>query len=182
VDSCLIFLFHLPCEVGLRDLQDVGRNMPLVAVDSDFGFECPSVFVNQEFGSPGGNSPSGSTRSQKNRASRGPVLWRAARLRYIGWQKELKKARLPAGPVVDGDWTAESGFKAAVRSLGDRSFVWSGQDLSRLLGSLLVPRLRGTAALQVLNHHQCFDRDLEGVSRRRPGANRGGRECLQDSE
>jgi DNA-binding LacI/PurR family transcriptional regulator len=44
---------------------------------------------------------------------RSPVLWRAARLRYVGWQKELKTACLPTGPVVDGDWTAESGFKAA---------------------------------------------------------------------
>jgi len=106
-------LIHLPWEVDLRDLQDVCRNVPLVAVDSDFGFECPSVFVNQEFGSREATRHLVQLGHKKIAHLRGPVLWRAAKLRYIGWQKELKKARLPAGPVVDGDWTAESGFGAA---------------------------------------------------------------------
>jgi LacI family transcriptional regulator len=34
-------------------------------------------------------------------------------LRYTGWQKEIKDAGLVPGPVVDGDWTAGSGFDAA---------------------------------------------------------------------
>jgi DNA-binding LacI/PurR family transcriptional regulator len=106
-------LIHLPWEVDLRDLQDVCRNVPLVAVDSDFGFECPSVFVNQEFGSREATRHLVQLGHKKIAHLRGPVLWRAAKLRYVGWQKELKTARLPPGPVVDGDWTAESGFKAA---------------------------------------------------------------------
>jgi hypothetical protein len=43
---------------------------------------------------------------------RGPMFWRAAKLRYAGWLKELKGAGLQPGPVVDGDWSAESGFEA----------------------------------------------------------------------
>src|SRR5258708_38495827 len=50
---------------------------------------------------------------------RGHVQRRAARLRYVGWQKELKAARLPPGPVVDGDWTAESGFAAAKKLISN---------------------------------------------------------------
>ncbi len=106
-------LIHLPWEVNLRDLQDVCRNVPIVAVDSEFGFECPSVFINQELGSRKATRHLLRLGHKKIAHLRGPVLWRAARLRYLGWQKELKAARLPLGPVVDGDWTAESGFKAA---------------------------------------------------------------------
>ncbi|MBV9643404.1 MAG: substrate-binding domain-containing protein [Verrucomicrobia bacterium] len=106
-------LIHLPWEVDLRDLQDVCRDVPIVAADSDFGFECPSVFINQELGSRKATRHLLQVGHKKVAHIRGPVLWRAAKLRYIGWQKELKAARLPLGPVVDGDWTAESGFKAA---------------------------------------------------------------------
>ncbi len=112
-------LIHLPWEVDLRDLQDVCRNVPIVAVDSDFGFECPSVFVNQELGSRKATRHLLQLGHKKIAHLRGPVPWRAARLRYVGWQKELKAARLPAGPVVDGDWTAESGFEAAQRLISN---------------------------------------------------------------
>jgi DNA-binding LacI/PurR family transcriptional regulator len=106
-------LIHLPWEVDLRDLQDVCRNVPIVAVDSDFGFKCPSVFVNQELGSRKATRHLLRLGHKKIAHLRGPVLWRAARLRYVGWQKELTAARRHPGPVVDGDWSAESGFKAA---------------------------------------------------------------------
>jgi DNA-binding LacI/PurR family transcriptional regulator len=108
-------LIHLPWEVDLRDLQDVCRNVPLVAVDSDFGFECPSVFVDQELGSREATRHLLQLGHKKIAHLRGPAPWRAARLRYVGWQKELQTARLLPGPVVDGDWTAESGFEAARR-------------------------------------------------------------------
>ncbi|MBV8970588.1 MAG: substrate-binding domain-containing protein, partial [Verrucomicrobia bacterium] len=97
----------------LRDLQDVCRNVPIVAVDSDFGFECPSVFIHQELGSRKATRHLLQLGHKKIAHLRGPLLWRAAKLRYVGWQKELKAKRVPLGPVVDGDWTAESGFKAA---------------------------------------------------------------------
>jgi DNA-binding LacI/PurR family transcriptional regulator len=106
-------LIHLPWEVDLQDLQDVCRDVPVVAVDSDFGFECPSVFINQELGSRMATRHLLQVGHKKIAHLRGPVLWRAARLRYVGWQKELKAARRPLGPVVDGDWTAESGFQGA---------------------------------------------------------------------
>ncbi|MBV8378590.1 MAG: substrate-binding domain-containing protein [Verrucomicrobia bacterium] len=106
-------LIHLPWEVDLRDLQDVCRNVPMVAVDSDFGFKCPSVFIDQELGSRKATRRLLQLGHKKIAHLRGPVFWRAGRLRDVGWQKELKAARLPLGPVADGDWTAESGFKAA---------------------------------------------------------------------
>jgi DNA-binding LacI/PurR family transcriptional regulator len=112
-------LIHLPWEVDLRDLQDVCRKVPLVAVDSDLGFVCPSVFVNQEFGSRKATRHLLQLGHKKIAHLRGPAPWRAAKLRYVGWQKELKAARLPPGPVVDGDWSAESGFEATQRLITD---------------------------------------------------------------
>ena len=44
-------LIHLPLAINLRDLQDVCRNVPVVAVDSDLGFRCPSLFIDQHLGS-----------------------------------------------------------------------------------------------------------------------------------
>src|SRR5262245_13833374 len=35
--------------------------------------------------------------------------------------------------------------------------------LKEVVGPLVVPRLRGTAALQVIEGHQNFDRELEGA-------------------
>jgi DNA-binding LacI/PurR family transcriptional regulator len=106
-------LIHLPWEIDLRDLQVVCRDVPLVAVDSNLGFKCTSVFVRQETGARLATRHLLQLGHRKIAHLRGPVLWRAAKLRYIGWQKEVKAARQAAGPVVDGDWTAESGYDAA---------------------------------------------------------------------
>jgi DNA-binding LacI/PurR family transcriptional regulator len=105
-------LIHLPWEVDLRDLQDVCRNVPFVAVDSDFGFKCPSVFIDQGLGSRKATRHVIELRHKKIAYLRGPMFWRAAKLRYAGWLKELKAAGLQPGPVVDGNWSAESGFEA----------------------------------------------------------------------
>ena len=34
-------LLYLPLQIDLRDLQDVSRNVPIVAVDSNLGCKCP---------------------------------------------------------------------------------------------------------------------------------------------
>lgn len=106
-------LIHMPVEMNLCGLQDVCRNMPVVAVDSDFGFKCPSVFINQEHASRKATRHLIDRGHKKIAYLRGPVLWRAATLRYAGWLKELRAADLEPGPVVSGDWTAASGFEAA---------------------------------------------------------------------
>jgi DNA-binding LacI/PurR family transcriptional regulator len=106
-------LIHLPWDIDLRDLQVICRNVPLVSVDSHLGFECSSVFIRQESGSRRATRHLIELGHKKIAYLRGPVFWRTAQLRYSGWQKEMKDARLALGPVVDGDWTAESGFAAA---------------------------------------------------------------------
>jgi LacI family transcriptional regulator len=106
-------LIHLPWDIDLRDLQVICRDVPLVAVDSHLGFECSSVFIRQESGSRRATRHLIELGHKKIAYLRGPVFWRTAQLRYSGWQKEMKDASLTLGPMVDGDWTAESGFEAA---------------------------------------------------------------------
>ena len=106
-------LIHLPLAINLRDLQEVCRNVPVVAVDSDLGFRCPSVFIDQHLGSRMATRHLIELGHRKIAYLRGPVFWRVARVRYAGWRKALKSSGLPAGPVMDGNWTAESGFEAA---------------------------------------------------------------------
>ncbi|HEY0789857.1 MAG TPA: LacI family DNA-binding transcriptional regulator [Chthoniobacterales bacterium] len=108
-------LIHLPWVVDLRDLREVCRNIPMVAVDSNFGFKCPSVFIDQESGSRKATRHLIDLGHRKIAYLRGPVFWRAAELRYRGWWKELKAKGLEPGPVENGDWTAESGFEATKR-------------------------------------------------------------------
>ncbi|WP_410643251.1 LacI family DNA-binding transcriptional regulator [Amycolatopsis sp. lyj-346] len=48
----------------------------------------------------------------------GPRPWYAARDRTEGWRKALRARGAPAPPVVDGDWSARSGY-AAGRVLAD---------------------------------------------------------------
>ncbi len=112
-------LIHLPLEVNLNHLRDLCRNVPIVAVDSDFGFAAPSAFVHQQLGSQRATRHLLELGHRRMSYIRAPLIWRAAHLRFQGWQKELKKHRLSPGPIGDGDWSAASGFDAANRLLID---------------------------------------------------------------
>jgi DNA-binding LacI/PurR family transcriptional regulator len=106
-------LIHLPWDIDLRNLQALCRDVPLVAVDSDLGFKCSSVFIRQESGSRRATRHLIELGHKNIAYLRGPMFWRTAQLRYAGWQNAVKDARLIPGIVLDGDWTAESGFNAA---------------------------------------------------------------------
>jgi DNA-binding LacI/PurR family transcriptional regulator len=106
-------LMHFPLEIDLRLLRDLCRNVPLVAMDSDFGFEAPSVLVRQERASRRATEHLITLGHRQIACLRAPLIWRAARLRYQGWLKALKAARLRPGPCVEGDWTSRGGFEAA---------------------------------------------------------------------
>jgi DNA-binding LacI/PurR family transcriptional regulator len=106
-------LLYLPFRMNLRELQDVCRNVPIVAVDSRLGFKCPAIYIAQELGSRIATRHLIQLGHRKIAYLKGPAFWQAAELRFKGWLKELKAAGLNPGPVVAGDWTAESGFGSA---------------------------------------------------------------------
>ena len=112
-------LLYLPLRIDLRDLQDVCRNVPIVAVDSNLGYKCPAIYINQELGSRIATQHLIQLGHKKIAYLQGPLFWRAAELRFKGWLKELKAAGLNPGPVITGNWTAESGFEATQKLVAE---------------------------------------------------------------
>jgi len=103
-------LIHLPIEIELRHLEKVCRDIHLVAVDSDFGFKTASVFVNQELGSRLATRHLIELGHQRIGYLGAPLIWRAAKLRYNGWRKELAAHHLAEIGNFEADWTAAGGF------------------------------------------------------------------------
>jgi DNA-binding LacI/PurR family transcriptional regulator len=112
-------LLYLPLQIDLRDLQDVCRNVPIVAVDSNLGYKCPAIYINQELGSRIATQHLVKLGHKKIAYLQGPLFWRAAEQRFKGWLKELKAAGLKPGPVITGNWTAESGYEAAQKLVAE---------------------------------------------------------------
>ena len=103
-------LIHLPIEIELSHLEKVCRDIHLVAVDSDFGFKTTSVFVNQELGSRLATRHLIKLGHRQIGFLGAPLIWRAAKLRYEGWRKELMAHHLAPGPRFEADWSAAGGF------------------------------------------------------------------------
>src|SRR6202795_4234539 len=86
-------LLYLPLRIDLRDLQDVCRNVPIVAVDSNLGCKCPTIYINQELGSRIATQHLIKLGHKKIAYLQGPLFWRAAEQRFKGLLKEFTAAR-----------------------------------------------------------------------------------------
>lgn len=65
----------------------------------------------------------------------GPPNWFDARARIVGWQRELRRAGLPATPPIPGGWDAVDGFRAAdeLLAMSERpTAVFAANDLLAL--------------------------------------------------
>jgi DNA-binding LacI/PurR family transcriptional regulator len=60
----------------------------------------------------------------------GPLQWTEARGRLRGWQEALQAAGLRPSPHVEGDWTAESGYRIGqeLATRGDLTAVFAAND------------------------------------------------------
>jgi DNA-binding LacI/PurR family transcriptional regulator len=109
VDGIVILI---PLDLEMEFLRDVCRDVPFIAIDVDLGSSLPSVLVDQDRGSLLAIRHLTGLGHRRIAFIRGPAGWRAARLRLDGWMKALKRARLASGPILEGDWTAKSGYQA----------------------------------------------------------------------
>ncbi len=112
VDGIVILI---PLELEMEFIRDVCRDVPFIAIDVDLGSSLPSVLVDQDRGSLLAIRHLTGLGHRRIAFIRGPAGWRAARLRLDGWIKALKRARLTPGPILEGDWTAQSGYEATQR-------------------------------------------------------------------
>jgi DNA-binding LacI/PurR family transcriptional regulator len=81
---------------------------------NDLGSGLPIVMVDQERGSRLAIQHITDLGHRKIAFICGPSQWRAAKLRTRGWMKALQRAHLSPGPMLEGDWSAKSGYFAAL--------------------------------------------------------------------
>jgi LacI family transcriptional regulator len=107
-------VFLIPLELEMDFIRNICQDVPFIAIDVDLGSRLPIVMVDQDTGSRLAIQHVTGLGHRKIAFICGPSQWRAAKLRTQGWMKALKRAKLSPGPMVEGDWSARSGYLGAL--------------------------------------------------------------------
>jgi DNA-binding LacI/PurR family transcriptional regulator len=107
-------VFLIPLQLEMDFIRSICQEVPFIAIDVDLGSQLPIVMVDQNRGSRLAIQHVTSLGHRKIVFICGPSQWRAAKLRTQGWMKALKQANLAPGPMLEGDWSAKSGYLAAL--------------------------------------------------------------------
>jgi DNA-binding LacI/PurR family transcriptional regulator len=101
------------------------RDVPFVSVGNRLLREIPAVVIDQSYGIQLATRHLLQLGHQRIACITGPPDWPAAKERYRAWAKTIEKAGLELGPHVEGDWSTESGYRAAKEliSSGSRRFT-----------------------------------------------------------
>ncbi len=126
-------------------LQRMSVDAPMVTVGSEQGTpDMPSVGIDQEMGARLATEHLLGLGHQTVHQLAGPETWLEAEARMRGWRVCLQEAGAPVPPVVRGDWSAASGYRAATELLakagGDSSLRGQRSHGSRLARGM--PRRR----------------------------------------
>lgn len=127
------------------DLSALCHGSPLVLIDIEQGTSAPSVVIDQYHGGWLATQHLIDLRHQLICEISGPLNWFGARARSQGWRQTMQNAGLEPGLSVQGDWTAVSGYQAAVRLLAEGvpfTGLVVGND-SMALGAISALRERG---------------------------------------
>ena len=103
-----------PRESAARGLRDLRPGLPVVAVEAGYGGEIPVVSVDQYAGAQLATNHLLSLGHRTVWHVAGPADWLEARERREGWQASLTAAGVPAPPVLQGDWSPDSGYQAGL--------------------------------------------------------------------
>jgi DNA-binding LacI/PurR family transcriptional regulator len=104
-------------EGSIEAVHKLCHGVPFVALDTNPAPGVPNVVVDQQYGTRIAIEHLLKLGHQRIACVTGPPLWSASKERRKGWAKALKQAGLELGPCLEGDWSAESGFAAAVKLL-----------------------------------------------------------------
>jgi LacI family transcriptional regulator len=107
-------VFLIPLQLEMDFIRNICQHVPFIAIDVDLGPRLPIVIVDQDRGARLAIEHVTSLGHRKIAFICGPSQWRAAKLRTQGWMKALKRAKLLPGPMLEGDWSAKSGYLAAI--------------------------------------------------------------------
>jgi len=144
-DGVIVIAPHL---ATMGALSGLGGTVPLVAVEAGQPGAAPLVAVDQRLGARLATNHLLELGHRTVWHIAGPEDWFETRERVEGWREALSVAGVPAPPLLQGDWSAASGFIAAQELLGSRdpaTAVFAGND-QMALGLLHALYERGLTA------------------------------------
>ncbi len=98
-------------------LAQVCGDTPYVQIDTEAGARVPSVAIDQHFGGQLAAQHLINLGHTHIASISGPLEWYGAQARCAGWKAAMLEAGLSLGPSASGDWSAQSGYQAALRLL-----------------------------------------------------------------
>lgn len=107
-----------PNDSAARGLDHLRPGLPVVAVEAGYGDGIPVVSVDQAAGARLATEHLLALGHRGVFHVAGPDDWIEARERVEGWRAALSRAGLAAPPIVRGDWSAESGYRAGLELIG----------------------------------------------------------------
>ncbi len=119
VDGAIVIAPH---DSAARGLSGLRAELPVVAVEAGYEGQIPVVSVDQFTGAEAATEHLLGLGHRSVSHVAGPSDWIEARRREEGWRSALHGAGFDAPPVVRGDWSPESGYRAGLE-LATRSGV-----------------------------------------------------------
>jgi DNA-binding LacI/PurR family transcriptional regulator len=109
----------------------VSARLPMVMIDIEAGTDAPSVAIDQFRGGQMAAQHLIDLGHKRFARLAGPLHWWEAKLRNEGWLDAIEKADCDPGPLLEGDWTAASGYQLTEQLLQqshDVSAILVGND------------------------------------------------------
>lgn len=101
----------------LNLIRKLCRHTPFVTLDAEVAADVPTVVVDQRHGVRLVIEHLLELGHRRVAHVSGPADWPPAEERKVAWTQTLRDAGLEPGPCVAGDWSAESGYRAAEQLL-----------------------------------------------------------------
>jgi DNA-binding LacI/PurR family transcriptional regulator len=103
-----------PSEAAAKSVRNLSALVPVVAVEARYDGEVPCAAVNQFVGAQLATQHLLDLGHETVWQVAGPDDWVEARDRIEGWRATLSDAGVAAPPLLRGDWSAASGYQAAL--------------------------------------------------------------------
>jgi LacI family transcriptional regulator len=107
-----------PSDRAAHGLSDLRPGLPVVAVEAGYASEIPVVSVDQAAGAKLATDHLLDLGHRSVFHVAGPADWIEARERIDGWRAAMDAAGVPGPPILRGDWSAESGYRAGLELVG----------------------------------------------------------------
>jgi LacI family transcriptional regulator len=103
--------------LAVKQVLGLRKDVPIVLTDVHVGARIASVILDQKEGARLATQHLLDLGHTCIAEISGPLNWNDAALRHEGWLETIHRAGLESGPHVAGDWSAQSGYTAALKLL-----------------------------------------------------------------